>query len=214
MSDQANEIGAGPPGALARPDWRPGGEFTAGELRLDQQYRVQRLRRHLRFVHGSGIVCGLNVVSAADAANPWSLFLCPGYGIGPCGDEIVVARRFPFDLRDYLWTLPLDPVIRQVWIAVEADEIPNALELVSPCGCGCGEPRYLPSRLADSFRIALYWTTPVINRGVFDFCSGATPPCPACPDACGLIVARVVLPPSRNQLLPNSAIDNVNLQGE
>jgi hypothetical protein len=211
---QRIEMGAGPPGALARPDWRPGAEFIAADLRLDQTYRLHRLRRHLRFVHGWGIVCGLNVVSAADPANPWSLFLCPGYGIGPCGDEIVVAHRFRFDLRDYLWTLPLQQAIREIWIAVEADEIPNALEPVPPCGCGCGDPRYLPSRLTDSFRIALYWTAPAVGRTVFDLCSGETPPCPACPEACGLIVAHLVLPSSQNQVLPNSAINNVNLQGE
>jgi len=214
MSDQPVDVAAGPPGALPRPDWKPGAEFTAADLRLDQSYRLQRLRRHLRLVHGWGIVCGLNVVSAADAANRWSLFLCPGYGISPCGDEIAVAERFRFDLRDYLWTQPVGQTIRRVWIAVEADEIPNALEPVPPCGCGCGEPRYMPSRLSDGFRIALYCTAPVSDRGHFDFCNGATPPCPPCPDACGLIVARIALPRSPSEFLLNSAIDNINVGGE
>jgi hypothetical protein len=213
VPDQPPEAGAGPPGALARPDWQPGGELTAADLRLGQQYRLQRLRRHLRLVHGWGIVCGLNVVSAADPANPWSLFLCPGYGIGPCGDEIMVARRFTFNLADYAWTLPLGETITQIWIAVEAEEIPNSLEPQPPCGCGCGEPRYVPSRLGDGFRIALYWTAPAANAGFFDFCSGAAPPCPACPEACGLIVARIALPSSPSHLLLNPGIHPVNLRG-
>ncbi len=203
------QITTGLVGALAQPDWRAGSEFTAADLRLDQSYRLQRLRRHLRFVHGWGIVCGLNVVSANDPLHPWSLFLCPGYGVGPCGDEILVPERFRFDLRDYLWTMPIGRIPTQVWIAVEADEIPVAFEPLPPRGCECGDPRYLPSRLRDSFRIALYWTLPFTRPTLFDPCSGATPPCPDCPSACGLIVARITLPDSRDAFLLDSAIANL-----
>jgi hypothetical protein len=125
----------------------------------------------------------------------------------------VVPRRFWFDLRDDLWKIPLQQTIRWIWIAIEADEVPAALEPVPPCGCGCGDPSYLPSRFADGFRIALYWTAPVTRSAAFDLCGGETPPCPACPDACGLVVARITLPWSPNEFLLNSAIDNVNLGG-
>lgn len=211
MADHKPNIATGLVGALAQPDWRPGGEFTAADLRLEQSSRLQRLRRHLRLVHGSGVVCGLNVVSAGDPFHPWSLFLCPGYGIGPCGDEILVAERYRFDLRDYLWTMPLDRASREVWIAVEAEEIPDAFKPKPSCGCGCGcgEPDYVPSRLRDGFRIALYWNAPFSRSTVFDPCSGATPPCPNCPEACGLVVARVALPQSRDGFLPDSAIANL-----
>ena len=214
MPSRPTEAAAGPPGALARPDWRPGEELTAAGLSLGQKYRLQRLRRHLRFVHGWGIVCGLNVVSAGDAASPWNLILCPGYGIGPCGDEIVVPQQFRFNLRDYLWTMPAGETLGQVWIALEAGEIPTALAPVPPCGCGCGDPSYQPTRMRDGFRIALYWTPPATRPVLFDLCTGGTPSCPACPEECGLIVARIALPQTPDSLLLNSAIDNLNLQGK
>jgi len=56
MPDQPVDVTAGPPGALARPDWKPGAEFPAADLRLDQSYVLQRQRPHLRLVHVWGIV--------------------------------------------------------------------------------------------------------------------------------------------------------------
>lgn len=98
----------GPSGALARPDWWAGSELSASDLRLEQKYFLQRLRRDRRLVHGWGVVCGLNVVSANDTSlnRGWELLVCPGYGVGPCGDEILVETPFPFNLSDYLWTRP------------------------------------------------------------------------------------------------------------
>ncbi len=191
-----SDTGTGPPGALARPDWRTGGEFTAADLNLDQSYRQQRIRRHLRLVHGWGVVCGLTVVSAGDG---WNLYICPGYGIGPCGDEIYVVNRYRFDLRDYLWTRPLRGKFgNRVWIAIEAaaEEQPGTVPS-SGCGCGCGcssGEQTTAEGAADGFRVVVSWTPPHPWRDTFDVCGGGTPRCPPCPDTCGLTLAVVTLP--------------------
>jgi hypothetical protein len=185
---------AGLAGSLAMPDWRAGTELTAADLCLEQKYFVQRLRRHLRLVHGWGIVCGLNVVPADDTG--WELFVCPGYGISPCGDEIFVEKRFRFNLRDYLWTRPLSVTSNRAWISIEAAEDPTAYEPApaQDCGCGCDGTEEKPSRLVDGFRIVVMWTAPFARRSEFDLCSGASPPCPACPQSCALPLATVSLP--------------------
>jgi hypothetical protein len=201
----------GPPGALARPDWRAGGEFTAGDLRLEQKYQLQRLRRHLRLVHGWGVVCGLNVVSAsADDQDGWNLFICPGYGIGPCGDEIVVPKRYGFNLSDFLWTQPVGVAANRAWILIEASATASAYESApeAECGCGCNDGREQPSRLSDGFKVVVSWSLPLMYRGGFDVCGGGTPPCPPCPEICALPLACVLLPAS-NQAITNSAIDNL-----
>jgi hypothetical protein len=184
----------GPPGALARPDWRAGGEITAADLRLEQKYLLQRLRRHLRLVHGWGVVCGLNVVAANGGG--WDLYICPGYGIGPCGDEILIHTPFRFKLRDYLWTQPVGIQTNVAWIAIEATEDAVAYELAPGTDCcgACGDPREKTSRLADGFRVVVSWTPPLLNGGGFDVCSGDSPPCPVCPETCGLPLASVTLP--------------------
>ncbi len=215
MPDQNQIARTGPPGALARPDWRVGGEFTAGDLRLEQRYLLQRLRRHLRLVHGWGIVCGLNIVPAGEG-DGWDLFLCPGYGIGPCGDEILVHKRFRFNLRDYLWTQPVGIQTSRAWISIEASENPVAYEPApgAECGCGCGDPGDKVSVLADGFRIVVSWTLPhvlptgILYGNLIDVCSGATPPCPACPDTCGLPLASVAVP-AANEPIPGSSITSL-----
>jgi hypothetical protein len=186
------------------PDWRPGGEFTAGELRVQQKHRLQRLRRHLRLVHGWGVVCGLNVVSVGG----WCLTVCPGYGIGPCGDEIFVPSAFRFDLRDYLWTQPVGNQSNRVWIAIEAGAVAYEPAPDLECGCGCGNDHEKTSGFADVLKIVVSWTPPVLPRGGFDVCSGATPRCPPCPDFCGLPLASIAVPPL-DQAILKSAIDNL-----
>jgi hypothetical protein len=187
----------GPPGSLSRPDWRPLGQFSAADLRLEQSYFLQRLRRHLRLVHGWGIVCGLNVVPASNG-NPWHFIVCPGYGIGPCGDEILVPSAVRFDLKDFLWTRPLDNRSDRAWIQMVASGGPAGSQSApgAACGCGCGGGSARISQPASGVRITIAWTQPLEPRGEFDLCSGATPPCPACPETCGLTLASVPVPPS------------------
>ncbi len=211
MSDLISSTGTGPPGALARPEWRAGEKLTASALNLEHAWRAQRLRRHLRLVHGWGVVCGLNVVSAND---DWYLFICPGYGISPCGDEIFVSRRYRFNLRDFLWTRPLASFSTgHAWIALEAADESDG-ERSSPCcfRCGCsdhGQEASASPRIADGFRVTVSWTPPGTFSTGFDLCSGATPSCPVCPETCGLMLASVRLPLTFSGGLVESAIHNL-----
>jgi hypothetical protein len=193
------------------PDWRPGGEFTASELRLEHNYEEQRIRRHLRLVHGWGVVCGLTVVATGEH---WYLCICPGYGIGPCGDEIVVPVRYCFNLRDYLWTRPLGRTSgNTAWISVEASESKSEIEHCQCrcCGeCKCGHETGIHQ--AAGFQVVVSWTQPAFNQRLFDVCRGGTPPCPLCPDSCALLLASVRLP-RFNRTISGSAIANEFLRG-
>lgn len=205
----------GPPGALSRPDWQAGAEFTAADLRLEQKYNEQRIRRHLRMVHGWGVVCGLTVVPAGEG---WWLFICPGYGIGPCGDEIVVLSRYRFNLRDYLWTRPLGGNAGNIaWISIEAAEYQEDVELAASCGCGCGScncdhAHEEAGYTAVGFRVVVSWTQPVFYRGSFDACGGGVPGCPACPDTCALPLAAVTLPAANEPVL-SSGVNIAKVRG-
>src|SRR5262245_47155972 len=95
-----------PRAALARPDYAPGSYLGSRDLLAGQHYLHQRLRRHNRHLHGWGVVCGLRVVPARDPGRPWAVHVCPGYALGPYGDEIEVPAPVIVDLRDYLWTRP------------------------------------------------------------------------------------------------------------
>ncbi len=200
----AADFGSG----LARPNWGPGGPIDAHQLRMQQLYSAQRLRRHLRLAHGWGVICGLNVVVAGQG-DPWSLLICPGYGVSPCGDEILVSRALAFNPRDYLWSQPIGAIGARVWISIDAVE-DAAAYLPSPppvCGYDCAESSEQVSRVADSCRVSISWTAPQFPHAAYNVCAGSSPPFPTCPQTCGLPLATVDMP-APDQPIRQSAIDN------
>lgn len=84
-------------GILERPRYFPRQLITPTELTLEQTYFRDKLRRHNRFLHGWGVVCGAQVclVPKADksGAEPWKVQIEPGYIRGPYGDEIVIETK-------------------------------------------------------------------------------------------------------------------------
>src|SRR5436305_833241 len=89
-----------------RPHFTTGSLLSARDLTDEQAYRLRQLRRHDRFVHGAGRVCGLHVYAAPRKLHPWTVGVCPGYAVGPCGDEIDVPARVLVDIRDFHWSRP------------------------------------------------------------------------------------------------------------
>ena len=75
-----------------------GKRLTPSDLTAEQSYFRDKLRRHNRIVHGTGVVCGLEVRPAGDADAPWQIEVSPGYAMGPYGDEIVVGKPVSIDL--------------------------------------------------------------------------------------------------------------------
>jgi hypothetical protein len=84
---------------------------TAEDLTTDQKYFLERLRRHNRLMHGSGVVWGLEVLKTS---NPKVVRVTAGYSLSPQGDEILI---------------PHDRLILQnqqgEWIDVETTAIPT-----------------------------------------------------------------------------------------
>ena len=104
-------------GALQRPRYAAGSSLAAHDLRTEQRYRLQRLRRHHRYLHGWGVSCGLLVVPATALRRPWAVQVCPGYAIGPYADEIEVRTPAAVEVRDYLWRRPHDAAGHPVRVA-------------------------------------------------------------------------------------------------
>jgi predicted flap endonuclease-1-like 5' DNA nuclease len=80
-------------GVLVRPRYFPRQMVTADDLTTDQAYLRERLRRHNRYLHGCGVVCGLEVVQTdPDEDGTAQVIVTPGYALGPYGDEIYVSE--------------------------------------------------------------------------------------------------------------------------
>jgi len=184
-------------GSLPRPEFAEGDPLTASDLQSEQDYRFERLRRHLRYLHGGGIICGLRVVPAGDSTRPWAVFICPGYAVTCCGDEIVVPARVPVDLRDYLWTRPLGlvgapppAVIMLRYVAEPTRPVPT-----ESSRCGCEEDGYRPSRLRDGFAVSVSWDIPAVSHvKPPDICAGGPVACPSCVDDLGVVLAAIRAP--------------------
>ncbi len=144
---------------LCRPRFFAGQLLTDDDLRRLDHYIVAKNRLHNRYLHGTGVVCGLEVVcSACDD----TVTVRPGFAIGPCGEDIVVCKDTSVDVGELIRECrrqrtkaecepyggrPADDceAARQRWIlAICYDERPSrGVASLRPsqtvtCGCSCG----------------------------------------------------------------------------
>jgi hypothetical protein len=199
--------GTGPAGALKRPRFETGDYLFARDLAAEQDWRRQRLRRHNRHLHGWGIVCGLRVAPALDPSRPWTVVVCPGYAIGPFGDEILVGCSARLDLRDWLWSRPSDRA-RLAYVATKFAESPAAPRSYRSTDCGCDDDqKNRISRVGDRWRIEVLWTAPdPVTLPDVDMCHDL-PPCRPCPPTPYVILATVRLPSQESTPIQRLDID-------
>lgn len=149
--------------------------LTADDMRAEQAYFREKHRRHNRYLHGWGVVCGCAVEPVKDAKK-WTVQVCPGYVVGPEGDEILIDRCVDVDLLlgatpepcTVRWPCP--PVgempgtdrdkPRRAYIAVRYAECFSRPVKVHPAGCGCDETGCEYSRVRDAFEIKVLWSLP------------------------------------------------------
>lgn len=149
--------------------------ITAEDMRTEQDYFRQKLRRHNRYLHGWGVACGCTVKPAPTEDHPWRVVICAGYAVGPQGDEISICDTH-FDLAGD-WLQPHDPCVRPwpcpptgtmpqpgrrepVYLAVRHAECESRPQRVHPVGCSCDDAACEYSRIRDDFELALLWELP------------------------------------------------------
>lgn len=136
--------------------------LTADDMRIEQEYFRDKQRRHNRFLHGWGVVCGLEV-KLDSTASPLAVRVCPGYALGPCGDEIYVPESMPFNLGECI-RKPADPcspkyavakpeVPTTIVVSIRYAECPTRPLRTQPAGCGCDDTACEYSRIRDGFEI-------------------------------------------------------------
>ena len=183
---------------LKRPQYELHEYLATRDISTEQVYRLQRFRHHNRYLHDSGVICGLWVIPAKDPTRPWAVQICPGYSVGCCGEEIEVLAPQAIDVRDYLWMRPHGHS-GPAYVGIRyAEELTRPVPSYQPA-YGCEETKYEPSRIQDSFQVDVLWTLPEeINAKSFDFCAQDLAPCPECKGCPYLILARINLPASES----------------
>jgi hypothetical protein len=74
---------------LCRPRFFAGQLLTEEDLNRLDTYIIEKNRLHNRYLHGSGTVCGLEVLCHRCKGQ---LVVKSGYAIGPCGEDIIVYK--------------------------------------------------------------------------------------------------------------------------
>ena len=152
--------------------------LCADDMQAEQAYFREKLRRHNRYLHGWGVVCGCDVQPLTGTAG-WQVRVCPGYAVGPQGDEILVDTCVDVDLQlgtsqppcTTRWPCPPTgdmpsnvgkPAV--VYIAVRYAECHSRPVSVHPAGCGCDESGCEYSRVRDSFEVKVLWELPDTHK--------------------------------------------------
>ncbi len=139
---------------------------TPDDMTLEQDYFRARLRRHNRYLHGWGVVCGAEVV---ESTKPWKVIVKPGYVLGPYGDEIFIEHDQCIDVRKRCVTpetpddeecIEANPVAADVddedqWLAIRYIEKKTRLVKVPLGGCGCEDSSCEHTRFQDAYEICV-----------------------------------------------------------
>lgn len=171
--------------------------LTADDMRTEQDYFRDKMRRHNLMLHGWGVVCGLQVLPAG----PQGVEVRAGYALGPFGDEIHVEKCETLDItyctqpgsevcvpRDGAAPDPEGPV----YIKIRYVECPSRPMRTLPAGCGCDETACEYSRLRDGYEIRCFRAPdkeePIPSRKP----NPVAPDCRELPNDPWLVLARVV----------------------
>jgi uncharacterized repeat protein (TIGR01451 family) len=181
--------------------------ITADDMMAEQQYFRQKLRRHNRFLHGWGVVCGLKVIAVPTEELPWRVKIDAGYGLGPYGDEIYVAEPFCFDLATCQEMAPdpcepgeppkpVRPKGGKLYLAIRYLECETRPVRIHPLGCACDDTLCEYSRIRDDFEIGCLPEPPDIKLPLLCDLLGRKElaPCPPCPDSGWVVLAEITLP--------------------
>ncbi|MBR0820226.1 hypothetical protein [Bradyrhizobium liaoningense] len=138
---------------LCRPRFFAGQVLTEDDLNRLENYVIAKNRLHNRYFHGSGVVCGLEVV--CDFCDPGSVVVKTGYALSPCGDDIIVCKDARASICDLISRCKprdndCDPYgaqqpteckegIRQYVLSICYEERPSRGVqplMTEPCSCG------------------------------------------------------------------------------
>jgi hypothetical protein len=202
--------------------------LTANDMTTENDYFLQKLRRHNRFMHGWGVVCGLPVTAAPAAGAAWRVEIGPGYALGPYGDEIFVGEAVYFDLAACLSggaTDPCEPNMiipggagtsTMAYLAIQYAECLARPVQVAYSGCGCDDEPCQYSRIRDSFQLQCLGQLPPQPAPPPTLCQvvqgGTIAPCPPCPTDPWVVLAKINLPSATTMNITNSSIDNVSVR--
>lgn len=137
---------------LCRPRFFAGQLLTEEDLNRLDHYIVAKNKLHNRYLHGWGVVCGLDV--RCDGCDSGSVLVTQGYALSPCGEDVVVCadqRVNVCDLINQCRTVTApdcsrpddgggcdEPVQQWILAICYAESASRGVAPLRSSGCGCG----------------------------------------------------------------------------
>lgn len=85
---------------LCRPRFFAGQLLTEENLNHLNQYIIKKNQLHNRYLHGTGVVCGLEV--SCEPCDDKRVKVAEGYALSPCGNDIVVCAEDSVDICELI----------------------------------------------------------------------------------------------------------------
>jgi hypothetical protein len=153
---------------FARPRYMYGQLLGAEDFTTEQKYHLLRARMRNALLHGSGVVCGLDITSSSTVDPPAVELICsPGLAIDQLGREIFVPEAICLDvtglaINDSFWSdlqpppsAPAQSAVRRCYAVLSyrgclSAQVPA---IAPPCSDADNSLAY--SRVLDSYRLCL-----------------------------------------------------------
>jgi hypothetical protein len=146
------------PRALARNHYFTGKLLVERDFTDEQWYFREKIRLHHQRLHGTGVVCGLELRQYPNAnCQDRLVLLRPGSAVDCCGHDILVVHEETFDIM----TVPAVNALIQAndtsahvlefclsWRECPTEEIPVLFD-----ECGCDDTQCAPNRILESFSL-------------------------------------------------------------
>jgi hypothetical protein len=153
-----------------RPNYFCGHLLTDDDLSLAQKYVIEKNKLYNRYLHGSGVVCGLRLTCDPDCYG--YIRIGDGYAIDDCGNDLIVCEARSFDVlhaaseKGYVVRPePLDPCKPEELPGCEKPQCfyvalcyaEEKAEYTTPFNTGCksGPSDCEPTRVREKVRVEL-----------------------------------------------------------
>jgi Collagen triple helix repeat (20 copies) len=157
---------------LARNHYFTGKLLLERDFNDEQAYLLGKLRQHNRYLHGSGIACGLDVTQHPNpACREEFVIFEPGSAVDCCGHEILVTSPE---------VVPLRQLIVDEWASEHGGEAFAGKHTVQLCvrfreclsenvpalfdDCGCDDTACQPNRILDAYEFGIVFDPPVVDK--------------------------------------------------
>ena len=159
------------PRALARNHYFTGKLLVERDFTDEQWFFREKIRLHHQRLHGTGVVCGLEIRQHPNAnCQDRLVVLRPGSAVDCCGHDILVAHEETFDIT----SIPAVNTLVQAkdakshvlefclaWRECPTEEIPVLYD-----ECGCDDTQCAPNRILESFALEVIVDPPPLSAHV------------------------------------------------